>query len=115
MNNEIVYVCNSVNNKNIRANELKILRKVEEKLCFEFGESESNIKLRFYRSIEDLNKDYETVQKIKEKLENKEIKDKEEPVLKDIETENQLEEEIEEEKLFKEYKNKSNYRKRKLF
>ena len=30
MNCEVVFVCNSVNNKNVRANELEILRKNEE-------------------------------------------------------------------------------------
>lgn len=66
---EIVYVCNSINNKNVRGNELKILRKNIEELSFEFGESESNIKKRYYRNIDVLNKDYEAVERIKEKLE----------------------------------------------
>ena len=70
MLNEIVYVCNSINNKNVRAGELNILRKFEEGLYFEFGESESNIKKRFYRNIEVLNSDFEAIQKIKEKLDN---------------------------------------------
>lgn len=69
MTNEIVYVCNSINNKNVRGSELKILRKNEEELWFEFGESESNIKRRFYRNIDVLNKDYEAVRKIKEEIE----------------------------------------------
>lgn len=69
MTNEIVYVCNSINNKNVRGHELKILRKNEEELYFEFGESESNIKKRFYRNVDVLNKDYEAVERIKEKLE----------------------------------------------
>lgn len=69
MTNEIVYVCNSINNKNIRGTELKILRKNEEQLWFEFGESESNTKRRFYRNLDVLNKDYEAVEKIKQKLE----------------------------------------------
>jgi len=69
--NEIVYVCDSINNKNIRGTELKILRKNEKELWFEFGESENNIKRRFYRNLDVLNKDYEAVEKIKEKLEVK--------------------------------------------
>lgn len=72
MNYEIIYVCHSINNKNIRANELKILRKKEKELCFEFGETEKNIKKRFYKTIEELNKDFEEVEKIKEKLEKEE-------------------------------------------
>ena len=44
---DIVYTCNSTNNKNVRGNELKILRKVEDQLYFEFGESENNVKKRF--------------------------------------------------------------------
>lgn len=70
MNCEIVYVCNSTNNKNVRANELSILRKNEEQLYFEFGDSENNIKKRFYNSLEKLNKDFDEIVKIKEKLEN---------------------------------------------
>ena len=69
MVNEIVYVCNSINNKNVRGTELKILRKNEEELYFEFGESESNIKKRFYRNVDVLNKDYSAIEKIKEELE----------------------------------------------
>lgn len=71
---DIVYTCNSINNKNIRGNELKILRKIEDQLCFEFGESENNVKKRFYRNLEELNKDYEKIEKIKQKIENEEIK-----------------------------------------
>lgn len=70
MNCEIVYTCNSTNNKNVRANELKILRKFEDSLYFEFGDSENNIKKRFYRNIETLDKDYAAIEKIKARLEN---------------------------------------------
>lgn len=80
MNNEIVFVCNSVNNKNVRANELNILRKVENKDYFEFGESENNIKKRFYKNEEALNEDFEKLLKIKEKLENKQEQEKEEVI-----------------------------------
>lgn len=67
MTNEVVYVCHSINNKNVRGSELEILRKVEKELCFEFGESTTNIKRRYYRDVETLNKDFEEVKKIKEK------------------------------------------------
>ena len=65
MNNEIVYVCNSTNNKNVRANELEILEKHEEGLYFEFGENRINTKKRFYDDIETLNKDFDELLKIK--------------------------------------------------
>ena len=84
MNCEIVYVCNSINNKNIRANELNILRKFEDSLYFEFGDSENNIKKRFYRNLETLNKDFAAVENIKERLEKEDITIKE---TNDIETE----------------------------
>ena len=68
MNNEIVFVCNSVNNKNVREGELKILRKPDEyekKLYFEFGSDENNIKKRFYNDVETLNKDFNELLKLK--------------------------------------------------
>jgi hypothetical protein len=71
---DVVFTCNSINNKNVRGNELKILRKIEEELCFEFGETENNVKRRFYKDLETLNKDFEQVEKIKVDLE-KEIPD----------------------------------------
>lgn len=75
---DVVFVCDSVNNKNVRGNELAILRKVEDQLCFEFGESENNIKKRFYRNLETLNKDFEKLEKIKEKMEAEKVSVKEE-------------------------------------
>lgn len=69
MTNEIVFTCNSINNKNVRGSELKILRKFEKQLCFEFGENEKNIKIRYYKDLKTLNEDFEKVKKIKEKLE----------------------------------------------
>lgn len=69
MTNEIVFTCNSLNNKNVRGSELKILRKLEKQLCFEFGENEKNIKIRYYKDLKTLNEDFEKVKKIKEKLE----------------------------------------------
>lgn len=66
---EIIYVCNSINNKNVREGELNILRKYEEELYFEFGENETNIKKRHYNDLETLNKDYEALLKLKNKVE----------------------------------------------
>ena len=68
---EIVYVCHSKNNKNIRANELNILEKHPDELYFIFGENNVNAKKREYDDLETLNKDYEEVKKIKQKLESK--------------------------------------------
>lgn len=75
MNNEIVFVCNSVNNKNVRANELAVLRKNEDQKYFEFGENENNIKKRFYKDLETLNKDFEEILQIKKNLETAELKE----------------------------------------
>lgn len=80
MNCEIVYSCNSTNNKNVRANELKILRKFEDDLYFEFGDSENNTKKRFYKNVETLNKDFEAIEKIKNKLEKEEKEKAEETI-----------------------------------
>lgn len=68
MSCEIIYVCNSINNKNVREGELEILRKIESQLCFEFGSDEMNIKKRFYNDSKTLNKDYDALVKLKEKL-----------------------------------------------
>ena len=70
-NTEIIYVCKSTNNKNVRANELKILEKHPEELYFVFGESNENSKKRYYKDLETLNKDFEALKKIKEKEEQK--------------------------------------------
>lgn len=70
-NTEIIYVCKSTNNKNVRANELKILEKHPEELYFVFGESNENSKKRYYKDLETLNKDFEALKKIKEKEEPK--------------------------------------------
>jgi len=70
-NTEIIYVCKSTNNKNVRANELKILEKHPEELYFVFGESNENAKKRYYKDLETLNKDFEALKKIKEKEEQK--------------------------------------------
>lgn len=62
---EIIYVCNSTNNKNIRRGELNILEKHENQLCFEFGVDRMNIKKRFYNDVETLNKDFDALMKLK--------------------------------------------------
>lgn len=99
---EVIYVCNSINNKNIRRGELKILRKNEEELYFEFGESESNIKKRFYRNIETLNKDYEAVERLKNKEDGKEVEIRE---VEKEEAAEEMEEEPRENKMKKTKKN----------
>ena len=75
---EIIYVCNSINNKNVREGELKILKKIESQLCFEFGADEMNIKKRFYNDLKTLNEDYDALVKLKEKIDNKKEEKKEE-------------------------------------
>lgn len=70
--NEIIYVCNSINNRNVRQGELKILEKHEDQKYFEFGENTMNIKKRFYKDLKTLNKDYEALLKLKEQEENPE-------------------------------------------
>lgn len=90
---EIIYTCNSVNNKNVRRGELAILRKNEAELYFEFGESENNIKKRYYNDEKTLNKDYKELLKLKEKEENEEI---EEEMVE--ESEEESEEEVKAEK-----------------
>ena len=75
---EIIYVCNSINNKNVREGELNILRKYEEELYFEFGENETNIKKRYYNDLDTLNKDYEALLKFKNKVEEPIKEEKEE-------------------------------------
>ena len=66
MASEIIYVCHSINNKNVREGELQVLRKYEDKLYFEFGENEINVKKRYYKDKETLNKDFDTLMKMKE-------------------------------------------------
>ena len=111
MNCEIVYTCNSTNNKNVRANELKILRKFEDSLYFEFGDSENNIKKRFYRNIETLNKDYAAIEKIKERLENE--VEVEEITKEEVVVANETKPENVKVETFKKVKNKNG--KRKIF
>lgn len=63
----IIYRCNSINNTLVRKGELKILRKHSEDLYFEFGANEMNVKKRFYKDEETLNKDYKALLALKEK------------------------------------------------
>lgn len=65
MGSEIIYTCKSINNKNVREGELEILRKHQDSLYFEFGESEMNIKRRFYKDAETLNEDFNALMMIK--------------------------------------------------
>lgn len=62
---EVIYVCDSINNKNVRQGELNILEKHENQLYFEFGSDEMNKKKRFYNDIETLNKDFDALIKLK--------------------------------------------------
>lgn len=84
---EIIFKCNSINNKNIREGELKILRKNASGLFFEFGENETNRKKRFYKDLETLNKDYEKVLKLKNEA------DKKQEIKQEIEEAEECEEE----------------------
>lgn len=70
-NTEIIYICNSINNKNVRANELKILEKHPEELYFIFGENDINTKKRYYKDLQTLNEDYNELLKIKNSLSKK--------------------------------------------
>ena len=72
---EIIYVCDSVNNKNVREGELEILRKYEDELYFEFGENEMNIKKRYYNDLKTLNKDYEALSEFKNKTKKEKIEE----------------------------------------
>ena len=69
---EIIYKCRSVNNKNVRANELAILEKHPEELYFIIGADNINTKKRYYNDLKTLNEDYEELVKMKEKMAKKE-------------------------------------------
>lgn len=90
MAGEIILVCKSINNKNVREGELKILRKFENELYFEFGESEINLKKRFYKDVETLNSDYKKLEELKEKEENNIIDDIKKDTEEEIEEENKV-------------------------
>lgn len=84
MGGEVIYVCNSINNKNVREGELEILEKHEDQLYFEFGENQMNIKKRFYNDLETLNKDFNALLKLKDKkVIREEKKEKEEKILEE--------------------------------
>lgn len=85
MDNEIIYVCNSINNKNVRGGELNILEKHEEQLYFEFGSDRMNIKKRFYNDIDTLNKDFNELLKLKEKRETREVEEDKKEVIEAVE------------------------------
>lgn len=71
---EIIYVCDSINNKNVREGELNILEKHEDQLCFEFGSDRMNIKKRFYNDIETLDKDFNKLMELKNREKEEESK-----------------------------------------
>lgn len=88
MSNEIIYVCESKNAKNVRDGELNILRKNENLLCFEFGIDENNIKKRFYDDSKTLEKDFNALMKIKENAKEEKVEtvlaEDEEMVIDDV-------------------------------
>lgn len=69
VNAEVVFEARSINNKKIRANELKILKLNEQELSFTFGENNVNAKKRYYKDLKTLKEDFNDLTKIKEKLE----------------------------------------------
>lgn len=97
MAGEIILVCKSINNKNVREGELKILRKFENELYFEFGESEINLKKRFYKDVETLNSDYKKLEELKEKSDNAAIEVNTEKII-ESKIEKNIEEDTEEDK-----------------
>lgn len=73
---EIIYVCKSINNKNVREGELNILRKCnKDDLCFEFGESEINLKKRYYNNEKDFEDDFKALEKLRESDKSKNNKE----------------------------------------
>lgn len=107
---DVVYVCDSINNKNIRGNELNILRKVEGELYFEFGESENNIKKRYYKDVETLDKDFEKISKIKDNLEKQKVEIEEDAGLP-LKEENEIKDEMPKREITRERK----YRRRNMY
>lgn len=86
MNYEVIFECNSINNKKIRRGELKFLERHDEDLYFMFGESKSNMKKRYYRTLDELREDYAKVEKLKEeedKMREDENKNKNSKVIKE--------------------------------
>ena len=58
MENEEIFVCKAINNKTVRYSQLNILRKLEKEMAFEFGKDESNLKKRYYNSVEEMELDF---------------------------------------------------------
>lgn len=71
-NNEVVFEARSINNKKIRANELKILKLNEQELSFTFGENNVNAKKRYYKDLKTLKEDFKELTEIKQKIEKAE-------------------------------------------
>ena len=76
MSNEIIYTCKSINNKNIRENELNILEKNEDGLFFVFGENRINAKKRYYNDLKTLNEDFNVLKKMQNEKQLEKIKAK---------------------------------------
>ncbi len=76
MSYEVIFECNSINNKKIRSGELKFLEKHEEGLYFMFGESQVNMKKRYYNTLEELREDYAKVEALKKEEDSKETENK---------------------------------------
>lgn len=99
---EIIYVCKSKNNKNVRENELKILRKSENvEFCFEFGTDENNLKKRFYDNKDFFEHDFKELSKIKKNLDsgkslqkNDKVEEDSKPVEVEIKEDKPIEKEI---------------------
>lgn len=109
MASEIIYVCKSTNNKNVREGELEILRKHEDSLYFEFGESEMNIKKRYYDDLKTLNEDYNALMMIKNGETKAVIEEpKVEEVIQEIEEKSEPEE-VKVEEPFKKPKKRSKF------
>lgn len=62
----IIYECDSINNKLVRENELNILEKHENQLYFVIGKDNVSAKKRYYKDLKTLNKDFEALKKLKE-------------------------------------------------
>lgn len=95
MAGEIIKKCRSKNNKYVREGELVILRKKENELYFEFGESETNIKKRFYDDEKTLNEDFEDLLRLQKEEKNKAKKVEKE--INNIELHKEVEKETNEE------------------
>ena len=80
MENEEIFVCKAINNKTVRYSQLNILRKLEKEMAFEFGKDESNLKKRYYNSVEEMELDFNKLLEKKKSMQNKkeEVNDKSE-------------------------------------